>query len=533
MRIPLPSSSHCAVLTAETEQEEGSADTWSPGVPTASAREAKYAANDGEPFSGLSLMTDPRMTRAERYAVSMPTPDRRTVFSIAGIATIASLSVFTLATPALAQTPAPTPEAPAAVVAPVAPATPAPAAAPPAAPSPPGVLRDSLLTAPPSVAEFKSGRKIQLGGFVYSRFDQVTSGARTGSPSFPEGSGTPNGYNGNGDNGFNNSTFKIRESRIFALATFSPKAKAIAEIAPSGSLNTTAAGATPINTRRIYGQYTLGDGSPRNLSILAGQLWQPFGFSPSNPLPFWYAPERPLLGKESARGLFDGQEFDRGVKLEIAPGTFYAAIAVLNGTGLTSNDTNRGRDLVLRVRKTEPKLGFSYGASFYNGSFSASQTQGTGQTAVTTIRGDAKRSFFGLDAQYNSPKGPFLQAEFVGGKYEAIAPATLGDPRAATPTFPSPFLSGNKIEGYSAIFGWTFGPRSAHPWSVIGMYDVLNRSKSSSTQTDANWGGGASYNLGVGVKARLFYTKPFKVSYTGAVKPRNVGLVTADVLFVF
>jgi hypothetical protein len=410
-------------------------------------------------------------------------------------------------------------------------------ALPPAANTATATLRDSLLAAPPFVLDLGSGRKVQFGGFIYARLDQAASSARTGTTNFPEGSGTPNGYNGTADAGFNNGSFKVRESRVYGLVTLSRNTKAIAEIAPSGSMNTTPSGSTAINTRRVYGQYTFGDGTPKNLTVVAGQIWQPFGFAPSNPLPFWYAPERPLLGKESARGLFDGQEFDRGVKLEWSPAGYYAAVAVLNGTGLQSNDTNRGRDLVLRLRRFETRLGVSYGASVYRGSFAASVTNGTGASAVTTIKGDARRELYGLDFQYVSPNrggGPFLQAEYVGGAYAAVPPLVLGDPRASTPTYPSAYVPGNKIEGYSAIFGYTFSPASAHPWSVIGLYDVLNRSKGSNTQTDANWGTGASYNLGAGTKARLFWTQPFKVSYTaGATKPRNVGLFTADMLFAF
>lgn len=450
-------------------------------------------------------------------------------------------TLLTAPLPVLAQnsTPVPTPSpspAPQAAT----PTPPTPQAALPAAGTPPPpakpLLRDSLLAAAPSVIPFGNGRSLQLGGFIYSRYDDARNSDRTGLPSFPEGSGTPNGYNGNGDNGFNNSTFKIRESRVFAQTTFNANVKAMIEIAPSGQFNTTSAGNTPINTRRLYGQYTFGDGKPGKLMITAGQFWNPFGFAISNPLPFWYAPERPLLGKESARGLWDGQEFDRGVQLSIAPKDAFLSVSVINGTGLTSNDTNRARDIVLRARKFYPKSGVSFGGSYYSGTFAASVTTGTGQTAVTTIKGDAERSLFGLDLQYTSPSlqsGPFLQAEYVGGTLEAIAPITLGDPKAATPTFPSAFASGNKIEGYSFITGWTFGKSSAHPYSLIGLYDVLKRNKNVSTLQDANYGFGGSYNVSPGVKARLFWMQPDKVAYpAGTTKPKNTGLLTADLLFV-
>lgn len=444
----------------------------------------------------------------------------------------AGIALLTLPFPALAQngTPAPVPSP-----------SPAPQAALPASGTPPPpakpLLRDSLLAAPPLVIALPTGRSIQIGGFIYGRYDQANSGDRTGTPAFPEGSGTPNGYNGNGDGGFNNSTFKIREGRLFAQFGINANAKALVEVSSAGAANTTPNGqpATGI-FRRVYGQYTFGDGKADKLTITAGQFWNPFGFAINNPLPFWYTPERPLLGKESARGLWENAEFDRGVQLSLAPKDAYFALAVVNGTGWTSNDTNRARDIVLRARKFYPQAGVSFGGSYYSGTFAAGVTTGTGTTAVTTIKGDAERSLFGLDLQYTSPNvqsGPYLQAEYVGGTLEAIAPITLGDPRASTPTYPSSFVSGNKIEGYSLIGGWTFGKSSAHPWSLIGLYDVLKRSKSIATQQDVNYGFGASYNLSPGVKTRLFWTQPNKVAYAaGTTAPEKVGLFTADLMFV-
>ena len=434
---------------------------------------------------------------------------------------IGAVALLTLTVPhaASAQTPAPSPS--------LTPVTPPPVARP--------LLRDSLLAAPPTVLPFGNGRSLQFGGFIYARYDAARNANRTGNPAFPEGSGTPNGYNGNGDSGFNNSSFKIRESRIFALATLSPNVKAIVEIAPSGAFNTTPAGSTQVATRRIYGQYTFGDGKPDKPTITVGQFWNPFGFAISNPLPFWYAPERPLLGKESARGLWENQEFDRGVQLSLAPKDAYLSLSVINGTGLLSNDTNRARDIVFRARKFLPKSGIAFGGSYYTGTFAASVATGAAPNVVTTIRGNAKRNLYGFDLQYTSPNtrsGAYLQAEYVGGTLEAIAPLTLGDPRATTPTFPSAFVSGNKIAGYALIGGWTFGKSSAHPWSLIALYDSLDRNTNSDTLTDTNYGFGASYNLAPGVKARAFYTMPTKVAYTGAAAPEKVGLITADFIFV-
>jgi hypothetical protein len=400
----------------------------------------------------------------------------------------------------------------------------------PATPPKP-TLRDGLLAAPPSLIDLSNGKKIQIGGFVYTGYAKATSGSRT---LFPEGSGTTNGYNGDGIIGFNNSSFRIRESRLFGKMLLSPKTFFMAEIAPSGSVNTSAAGATPIQTRRLYGQHTFGDGTPSNLSVSVGQFWNPFGFATSNPLPFWYTPERPLLGKESARGLFDGQEFDRGVKFEVTPkkskGQDTYSLSVINGTGLASNDTNRGRDVVLRYTKKPKSPVFTYGASVYRGTILTN----AGTTTAPVLKASAQKNLYGLDAQYHGKTGMFAQLEYVAGTYEAVPPIALGDPKAATPVLPSAYVKGNKIEGYSAIFGKTFKSTSAHPYSIIGLYDVLNRGKSLAGQTDGNVGLGASYNLDAGTRARLFYTNPFAVSK--AISPsstKKVGLLTLDFIFAF
>jgi hypothetical protein len=392
-------------------------------------------------------------------------------------------------------------------------------------------LQDGFLNPPPSLIELSNGKKIQVGGFIYTGYAKAISGSRT---LFPEGSGTVNGYNGSGIIGFNNSSFRVRESRFFSKITLSPKTFLLSEIVPSGSANTSVAGTTSVQTRRLYGQHTFGDGKPSNLSVAFGQFWNPFGFAINNPAPFWYTPERPLLGKESARGLFEGQEFDRGVKFEITPkkskGQDTYALALINGSGLASNDTNRKSDLVVRYTKKPTASVFTYGASLYRGTM----VTNAGTAIAPLIKANAQKNLYGLDAQYHGKTGVFAQLEYVAGTYEAIPPLVLGDPKAATPVLPSAFVAGNKIEGYSAIFGKTFKSTSAHPYSIIGLYDVLNRSKGTTGQTDGNTGFGVSYNLDAGMRARLFYTKPFTVSKT--LSPSNaskVALLTFDVLFAF
>ncbi len=364
-----------------------------------------------------------------------------------------------------------------------------------------------------------ANRKFQIGGFVQFRYEQAGGGSRA---TFPEGSGQGNGYNGNYLRGGNNSSFKIREARLFTTGQLTPNARYLVELATPGAINTSATGTAQIFVRRAQGTYTFGDGSAKNLSLTFGQFVNPFGFSINNPRPVQYQPERPLAFNESPVGLFAGQEFDRGVQLRYAPLPYAMSATVLNGTGSNTNDTNRVKDLILRATYL-PRPDLSVGASYYNGTILTT----TDPAANTQTPGDKK--LYGFDAQFTSPAGPFLQTEYVAGKYEALAPVSLGAPSGTTPAIPGRFLPGNDIEGYYLIGGYTFSPRGNHPLSLVAFYDKFRRAKDIATQTDENTGYGALYNLDRTTRVRVFYVDPSKVAHAPAdPDPAGIGLFIGE-----
>ena len=365
-------------------------------------------------------------------------------------------------------------------------------------------------------------RKFQIGGFIQSRYEKVDSGNRT---VYPDGVGQGNGYNGNYNSGTNSESFKIREARLFITGQVTPNTRYLVEFGTPGAINLTATGTGQTFVRRLYGTYTFGDGSAKYPSLTFGQFWVPFGYILDSLRPTWYTPERPLAFNESPVGLFSGQEFDRGVQLRYAPGgsrPFSATVAVINGTGANSNDTNPQKDLVARITYAPTKQ-LSVGASSYYGRFDT----------LGNASAKAVKNFYGADIELTPQRtGPFLQAEYVGGKYESVAPASIGSPSETPPTgIPAAgaYLPGNKISGYYVTGGWTFNPASPRPFSLIGSYDRFNRSSLQSTRKDINYGYGAQYNLDRSTRLRLFYIKPTEVSHApNTTAPPKIGQYTAE-----
>ena len=278
-------------------------------------------------------------------------------------------------------------------------------------------LRDGVLLGPPTALPLPSGKVLIVGGFGLMRV-----GGEAGS------------------------ALQLRDARVSGQLVYSRKTRLLAEIS-------LAEGQTAEVTR-LQGTYVLGDGSPRNLSVTLGQLWQPFGFAPSESPTFRYAPERPRIFRESGDGPLAGREFDRGVRLDIAPKDTTFSLALLNGTGREPG--KRLGDVALRVQHA--RSGLTLGASVYSGR-------------------EKIRSLTGFDARFDAGRGPFVQAEWLHG--------TAGGARVA----------GGHVTG-----GFTFDRATPHPWSLIARHDSLRGAPSET-------GLGAAYNLDAGVRVRLFATK--------------------------
>ena len=444
---------------------------------------------------------------------------------------VRALALLALLAPVSAQaqtpTPSPTPAAPVpATVAPT-PITTNPQAKKATTAS---VLVNGTLTPVPLLFDLGNGRKLTVAGFIQARYERADADAAL----LPQGgAGTSNGYNGNYLGGTNGETFKIREARIAFTTTLSPNTKIVAEFGDPGAVNVSASGSAQVYVRRLFGQYTFGNGSAKFPTVTVGQLPNPFGYAINQPRAISYQPERFFAFNEGPSGLFSSQEQDRGIKLEYAPGKYSVAVAVVDGTGTLSNDVNRTKDTILRASYNVSPA-FRVGASGYFGKISTQIVTGAGATAVTTVNNGAKRDLFGVDAQYVSPTGPFVQAEYVSGKYEALPPYKLANAGATPAVTLSDFLSGNKVEGYYGLAGYTFSPKSAHPWSLMVAFDSFKRRKNVSAQTDENVGFGGSYNVDKGLRIRAYYLQPSKVAHAANIAdPKKRSLLTLETEFLF
>ncbi len=392
-------------------------------------------------------------------------------------------------------------------------------------------LINGTLSPIPLLFDLGNGRKLTVSGFIQGRYERTNAD----SSQFPEGGlGTANGYNGNYLAGTNGESFKIREARIAFTTTLSANTRVVAELGDPGAINSSTSGSAQVFVRRLFGQYTFGDGSAKFPTVTAGQFPNPFGYAINQPRAISYQPERFLAFNEGTSGLFSSQEQDRGVKLEYAPGKYSVSLAVVDGTGTLSNDINRAKDTILHAHYYITPA-FRLGASGYFGSISTRVVTGTGATATTEINNGAKRELFGLDAQYTAPSGGvFAQTEYLSGKYEALPPFKLPNTVVTPAVTLSDFLPGNKVEGYYLLGGYTFAGRSAHPWSLMAGWDVLKREKSESSQTDENIGFGGTYNLDRGLRLRAYYITPNKVAHAAGVSdPKKRPLLILETQFLF
>src|SRR5262249_49853596 len=153
--------------------------------------------------------------------------------------------------------------------------------------------------------------------------------------------------------------------------------------------------------------YTPGDGSINNPTFTAGLFANPFGYELPLSSASIMSPERPLAFNENGEGLWANQDYDRGVMLSYGPQQTKYTLAFVNGSGRATNDTDNTIDAIARISYQNVQKTFSGGVSFYSGHISY-------VAAPAPIR---KKELFGVDAQYNSPTGAFVNAEYVGGKF--------------------------------------------------------------------------------------------------------------------
>lgn len=366
---------------------------------------------------------------------------------------------------------------------------------------------------------FGPNRKFAISGYIQTRF--VSAGSKD-TTKFPNGAAaSSSAYNGNYMQGGAPESFVLRRSRVKFTGAVTPNTKYAVQIDASGLTN---GSNQAVTVREGNISYTPGDGSPRNPTFTTGLFANPFGYI----LPLSSAsiptPERPLAFNEGSAGIFASQDYDRGLQVAYAPGMMKYLVAFVNGSGVGTNDTDRNIDQIYRLAYTSPNKQLGAGLSYYNGHISY----------VASPAPTRKKELFGVDAQYTSPKGPFLLAEYMGGTFEQTT--YFDQPTLKLVTANAP---GNKIDGYYLTAGYNIDPKGAHPWSVAVNYDLLRRSASGFTDSGSSWddknfGFGVTYNLDAASRLKLWYLTPSAVAHPSAQPdPKKISLITGELQVKF
>jgi S-layer family protein/phosphate-selective porin O/P len=390
-----------------------------------------------------------------------------------------------------------------------------------------------------------ASRKFSITGYIQGRYQQPDTSSRT---RFPEGVPANTGanqYNGNYAQAGNRQTWTVRRARIKFAGQPGSNTKYGIQVDTAGAINATN---QQVTVREGYLSYTFGNGDAVRFPTITAGLWANFyGFQLPLSSSQILSPERPLAFNEGSNSLWPNQDYERGVSLKYPFGPFSFAAAVVNGTGLNSNDIDRHMDGIFRAAwQTKSKI-VGIGASYYTGQIPGSGV-GLGNPAANPPiapyqSGD--KDLWGVDAQYGTARllgqqsGPFVLGEYVAGKFErrTYFDNTVAGGLAPVTTNPAP---GNRVEGYYGQIGYTLNGGTKHPLTLGFSYDLFRRSKSGvaagtpggesgDSFDDENIGGGALYNLDSAIRLRLWYEKPQKVAHAaGQPSPPKIGLFTAE-----
>ncbi len=374
----------------------------------------------------------------------------------------------------------------------------------------------------------------------------------------PAGAGP---FNGTYNQGGSDVGAQVRRARIIMNGgiTDNTSYKMQLDVAGPVKSGTGVTANSQINVLEAYGQYTFGNGTPTNPAIAAGEFANPFGsILPASPAA-WLTPERPLAFSESNNvGMWDSEDYDKGVRFVYAPNNFRFVYALVNGDGRQSENTDGHLDDVLHLGYSSDDKQFTVGASYYDGYVDRSPPV-AGETSFP----EPKKQLGGLDAEVNLKDGTFVQGEYVGGTYEkrayyntTLTPST-SNPIGADTLQVDPYVQGNKAHGYYIWGGHTWNQTSNRPLTLGLDYDVFDRStgsdnssanyystssptkagtyySSGSTFDDVNFGGGVMYNLDKATRLRFWYETPTAVSHApGTPQPPRYGLYTAEMLVKF
>ena len=405
-----------------------------------------------------------------------------------------------------------------------------------------------------------TGRKFQISGYVQARYQSADGFGQGSLDRFPQGVSAKQGsYNGNYAQGGNVDSIELRRARLKFTGTLSQNSKYAIQIDTSGAVT---AGASPnqqVTVREGYAAYTFGNGdAAKNLTLTAGQFANPFGYALPVSMSNFLTPERPLAFSEGNYGLFNAQDYDKGVQigyntpsqLLFLPAGLKLTLAAVNGAARTGEDTDRKLDTIYRVAYQSPSKLFSLGGSYYLGQINDPDT-GLAATSILNLTGSrytgAKKELYGADTQIAIPTGAsqiFVNAEYVGGLYEERTFFTgTGNPLTNGTVLQTVYAKDNHVDGYYVQGGYSFGATGAHALTVAANYDVLKRGEGkanafntggSTAYKDENFGYGALYNLDKATRLRVWYNRPTTVAHQpGFPSPPKYGLLTGEVQVKF
>ncbi|MGI4790301.1 MAG: porin [Janthinobacterium lividum] len=340
------------------------------------------------------------------------------------------------------------------------------------------------------------------------------------------------------------STFDVRRARLKFTGQVTNNTRYGVQIDASGAVTSGTNANQQVTTREAYVAYTLGNGNAaKNLTATAGLFATPFGYALPQSMANSISPERPLAFSEGSAGIFNSQDYDKGLQLSyntgqqllFLPAGLKLTAAVVNGTGRTSDDTDAFKDQIYRVGYQSPNKVVSLGGSYYYGQVDTPNVVNFPAAGTGPQYTGRKKELYGADAQIITPAGPFVLAEYVGGLYEQ---RSFFNQTSATPyTLNTSYAKDNHIDGYYATAGWTFGQTGNHALTLAYQYDTLKRGEGpggSDAYTDENNGYGVLYGLDKATRLRFWFEKADKVAHlVGTPEPPRYGLFTGEIQVKF
>jgi len=414
-------------------------------------------------------------------------------------------------------------------------------------------------------------RKFQITGYIQARFQSADGYGKGSLDRFPQGVSSKAGsYNGNYAQGGNVDSVELRRARLKFTGTLTANTKYAVQIDTSGAVTAGAGANQQVTVREGYLAYTLGNGdAAKNLTITAGQFANPFGYVLPISMASFLTPERPLAFSEGNYGLFNSQDYDKGLQigyntprqLAFVPAGLKLTVAAVNGAGRTGEATDRTLDTIYRIAYQTPNKILGLGASYYLGQINDPDT-GVAATSLLNNTGSrytgAKKQLLGFDGQLAIPTGTsqvFVNAEYVGGIYEERTFFTGSTNSLINGSaLQTVYAKDNRVDGYYVQGGYTFGATGNHGLTFAANYDVLKRGEGgrnnafnssvgpngqvyfggNTSYKDENFGYGALYNLDRATRLRFWYDRPTTIAHQpGFAAPPKYGLFTGELQVKF